>query len=121
MERGNVDTVMVAGEVAKWKGQMMDFDIERLRSEFAKGAEDMPRLIQQNFDFAVSNGVKIEHSIICPIITVRPQNDLALVPVYTTNLSTRHRGLMGQSAVQSGRRANLQRLSGRFKLTGQKH
>lgn len=33
MERNNVDTVMVAGEVKKWKGQMLGFDIARLRSE----------------------------------------------------------------------------------------
>ncbi|WP_112322957.1 amidohydrolase family protein [Oceanibium sediminis] len=33
MERSNVDTVMVAGQVKKWKGQMLGFDIERLRSE----------------------------------------------------------------------------------------
>jgi 5-methylthioadenosine/S-adenosylhomocysteine deaminase len=33
MDRTNVDTVMVAGEVKKWKGQMMGFDIERLRGE----------------------------------------------------------------------------------------
>jgi 5-methylthioadenosine/S-adenosylhomocysteine deaminase len=33
MERTNVDTVMVAGEVKKWKGQMLGFDIDRLRGE----------------------------------------------------------------------------------------
>ncbi|WP_439154309.1 amidohydrolase family protein [Yoonia sp.] len=33
MERTNVDTVMVAGEVKKWKGQLLGFDIDRLRTE----------------------------------------------------------------------------------------
>ncbi|WP_083100996.1 amidohydrolase family protein [Pseudophaeobacter leonis] len=33
MERSNVDTVMVAGQVKKWQGQMLGFDIERLRGE----------------------------------------------------------------------------------------
>jgi 5-methylthioadenosine/S-adenosylhomocysteine deaminase len=33
MERSNVDTVMVAGEVRKWRGQMLGFDMERLRTE----------------------------------------------------------------------------------------
>jgi len=33
MERTNVDTVMVAGKVKKWKGQLLDFDVERLRGE----------------------------------------------------------------------------------------
>lgn len=33
MERGNVETVMVAGKVRKWKGQLLGFDIPRLRSE----------------------------------------------------------------------------------------
>lgn len=33
MERTNVDTVMVAGQVKKWQGQLVDFDVPRLRSE----------------------------------------------------------------------------------------
>lgn len=40
-------------------------------------------LMDQNFDLAFSNELKIDHSIICPIITVRPQNDLPVVPIYT--------------------------------------
>lgn len=53
-----------------------------------EGDEDMSRfmhqhLMDQNFDFAFSNELKIDHSIICPIITVRPDNDLPVVPIYT--------------------------------------
>lgn len=33
MERSNVDTVMVAGTVKKWRGQLLGFDMDRLRSE----------------------------------------------------------------------------------------
>ncbi|MDK1374742.1 MULTISPECIES: extradiol ring-cleavage dioxygenase [unclassified Sinorhizobium] len=52
------------------------------------GDEDMSRflhqsLLAQDFDLAFSNELKIDHSIVCPIITVRPQNDLPIVPIYT--------------------------------------
>ena len=33
MDRTNVDTVLVAGKVRKWKGTMLDVDIAKLRSE----------------------------------------------------------------------------------------
>ena len=33
MERSNVDTVFVAGRVKKWRGELLSFDLERLRSE----------------------------------------------------------------------------------------
>ena len=33
MERSNVDTVMVAGRIRKWKGRILDADIAKLRSE----------------------------------------------------------------------------------------
>jgi 5-methylthioadenosine/S-adenosylhomocysteine deaminase len=33
MERSNVDTVIVAGDVRKWKGQLVDVDLRRLRRE----------------------------------------------------------------------------------------
>ena len=33
MERSNVDTVMVAGKVKKWRGEIMGFDMDRLRDE----------------------------------------------------------------------------------------
>jgi protocatechuate 4,5-dioxygenase beta chain len=40
-------------------------------------------LLSQDFDLAFSNELKIDHSIVCPIITLRPQNDLPIVPIYT--------------------------------------
>ena len=33
MERSNVDTVMVAGKIRKWKATLLDVDVSRLRSE----------------------------------------------------------------------------------------
>ena len=33
MDRTNVETVIVAGKVRKWKGQLLDVDLERLRRQ----------------------------------------------------------------------------------------
>ena len=33
MERTNVETVIVAGKVRKWKGQLLDVNLDQLRSE----------------------------------------------------------------------------------------
>jgi cytosine/adenosine deaminase-related metal-dependent hydrolase len=33
MDRGNVETVIVAGKVRKWKGRLLDADISRLRQQ----------------------------------------------------------------------------------------
>src|SRR5260370_29233692 len=35
------------------------------------------------FDLAFSNELRIDHSITCPLITLRPEADLPVVPVYT--------------------------------------
>jgi protocatechuate 4,5-dioxygenase beta chain len=35
------------------------------------------------FDLALSNELRVDHSITCPIITLRPANDLPIVPIYT--------------------------------------
>jgi protocatechuate 4,5-dioxygenase beta chain len=40
-------------------------------------------LMDRGFDMAFSNELKLDHSIICPIITTRPQADLPVVPIYT--------------------------------------
>lgn len=40
-------------------------------------------LMDDEFDMAVSHELKIDHSIICPIITLRPEADLPVVPIYT--------------------------------------
>jgi hypothetical protein len=33
MDRTNVETVIVAGKVRKWKGQLLDVDLNRLRQQ----------------------------------------------------------------------------------------
>ena len=33
MDRSNVETVIVAGKVRKWKGRLLDVDLNRLRSQ----------------------------------------------------------------------------------------
>ncbi|MBZ2198938.1 hypothetical protein [Occultella gossypii] len=40
-------------------------------------------LLDRDFDFSFSHELKLDHSIICPIITVRPEADLPVVPIYT--------------------------------------
>jgi protocatechuate 4,5-dioxygenase beta chain len=39
--------------------------------------------LDSGFDLAFSNELRIDHSVTCPIITLRPQADLPIVPVYT--------------------------------------
>lgn len=39
MERSNVDTVMVAGKIRKWQGQLVGFDIPRLTREIEKSRD----------------------------------------------------------------------------------
>jgi cytosine/adenosine deaminase-related metal-dependent hydrolase len=33
MERSNVETVIVAGKIRKWKGQLLDVDVSKLRRD----------------------------------------------------------------------------------------
>ena len=39
--------------------------------------------IDAGFDLAFSNELRVDHSITCPLITLRPATDLPIVPVYT--------------------------------------
>ena len=41
MERSNVETVMVAGQVRKWKGRLLDHDIDRLRGELERSRDHL--------------------------------------------------------------------------------
>jgi protocatechuate 4,5-dioxygenase beta chain len=40
-------------------------------------------LLNRGFDFSISHELKLDHSIVCPIITTRPAADLPVVPIYT--------------------------------------
>jgi 5-methylthioadenosine/S-adenosylhomocysteine deaminase len=35
MERSNVETVIVAGKIRKWKGKLLDVDLDQLRTQLA--------------------------------------------------------------------------------------
>jgi len=39
MERSNVDTVLVNGEVKKWQGQLLGFDVPKLRNDLEKSRD----------------------------------------------------------------------------------
>jgi protocatechuate 4,5-dioxygenase beta chain len=70
---------------ANWYNEEREFGLPRM---FMHGVPDLSRHILRNgldagFDFAFSNELRIDHSVTCPIITLRPQNDLPIVPIYT--------------------------------------
>jgi protocatechuate 4,5-dioxygenase beta chain len=54
-----------------------------LRGEEDLAAHLLRDGLDRDFDLAFSNELRIDHSITCPIITLRPQADLPIVPVYT--------------------------------------
>jgi protocatechuate 4,5-dioxygenase beta chain len=54
-----------------------------LRGEEELAAHLLRDGLDRGFDLAFSNELRIDHSITCPIITLRPQADLPIVPVYT--------------------------------------
>jgi protocatechuate 4,5-dioxygenase beta chain len=62
-----------------------EFGLPRMLLE---GDEDLSAHIlrgglDSGFDLAFSNELRVDHSITCPIITLRPEADLPIVPVYT--------------------------------------
>jgi protocatechuate 4,5-dioxygenase beta chain len=70
---------------ANWYNEEREFGLPRM---FMAGVPDLSNHILRNgmdagFDLAFSNELRIDHSVTCPIITLRPQNDLPIVPIYT--------------------------------------
>ncbi len=70
---------------ANWYNEEREFGLPRMT---LAGDEDLSAHILRNgldagFDLAFSNELRIDHSITCPIITLRPQADLPIVPIYT--------------------------------------
>jgi hypothetical protein len=43
MDRSNVETVIVAGKVRKWKGRLLDVDLSRLRRELERSRDRLFR------------------------------------------------------------------------------
>jgi protocatechuate 4,5-dioxygenase beta chain len=70
---------------ANYYNEEREFGLPRL---FLEGQEDLSAHILRGgldtgFDLAFSNELRIDHSVTCPIITLRPAADLPIVPVYT--------------------------------------
>ena len=70
---------------ANWYNEEREFGLPKMR---LAGQEDLSAHILRHgidagFDLAFSNELRIDHSITCPIITLRPDADLPIVPVYT--------------------------------------
>jgi protocatechuate 4,5-dioxygenase, beta chain len=70
---------------ANWTNEEREFGLPKMRM---RGHEELSAYllregIDKGFDLAFSNELRVDHSITCPIITVRPDNDLPIVPIYT--------------------------------------
>ncbi len=70
---------------ANWYNEEREFGLPKFRLD---GHEELSSHIlrgglDSGFDLAFSNELRIDHSITCPIITLRPQADLPIVPIYT--------------------------------------
>ncbi|HWS34158.1 MAG TPA: extradiol ring-cleavage dioxygenase [Actinoplanes sp.] len=70
---------------ANWYNEEREFGLPKMR---LKGQEDLSGHIlraglDSGFDLAFSNELRIDHSVTCPIITLRPEADLPIVPIYT--------------------------------------
>jgi protocatechuate 4,5-dioxygenase beta chain len=70
---------------ANWYNEEREFGLPKFR---LAGNEELSAYILRQgldagFDLAFSNELRIDHSITCPIITLRPDADLPIVPIYT--------------------------------------
>jgi len=70
---------------ANFYNEEREFGLPRM---FVRGHEDLSGYllrqgIDAGFDLAFSNELRIDHSITCPLITLRPEADLPIVPIYT--------------------------------------
>jgi protocatechuate 4,5-dioxygenase beta chain len=70
---------------ANWYNEEREFGLPRMT---LRGQEDLSAHIlraglDSGFDLAFSNELRIDHSVTCPIITLRPEADLPIVPIYT--------------------------------------
>ena len=70
---------------ANYYNEEREFGLPRMLLTRPRGAVRVPaaRGHRRGFDLAFSNELRVDHSITCPIITVRPENDLPVVPIYT--------------------------------------
>jgi protocatechuate 4,5-dioxygenase beta chain len=70
---------------ANYYNEEREFGLPRmtLRGDEGLAGHILRHGLDQNFDLAFSNELRIDHSITCPIITLRPEADLPIVPIYT--------------------------------------
>ena len=70
---------------ANWDNEVREFGLPKmvLRGDEALSAHMLREGLDKGFDLGFSNELRVDHSITCPIITVRPEADLPIVPVYT--------------------------------------
>jgi protocatechuate 4,5-dioxygenase beta chain len=70
---------------ANWYNEEREFGLPRmlLRGDEELSSHLLRGGLDAGFDLAFSNELRIDHSVTCPIITLRPQADLPVVPVYT--------------------------------------
>jgi protocatechuate 4,5-dioxygenase beta chain len=70
---------------ANWYNEEREFGLPRmtLPGEERLSAHILRNGLDEGFDLAFSNELRIDHSITCPIITLRPEADLPIVPIYT--------------------------------------
>jgi protocatechuate 4,5-dioxygenase, beta chain len=70
---------------ANYYNEEREFGLPRmgLRGHEALSTFLLRQGLDAGFDFAFSNELRIDHSVTCPIITLRPEADLPIVPVYT--------------------------------------
>ncbi|MFJ6076342.1 extradiol ring-cleavage dioxygenase [Streptomyces sp. NPDC093065] len=70
---------------ANWENEQREFGLPKmlLKGDEALSAYMLREGMDRGFDLAFSNELRIDHSITCPIITVRPEADLPIVPIYT--------------------------------------
>jgi protocatechuate 4,5-dioxygenase beta chain len=70
---------------ANWYNEEREFGLPRmtLRGQEELSAHILRAGLDAGFDLAFSNELRIDHSVTCPIITLRPEADLPIVPIYT--------------------------------------
>ena len=70
---------------ANWYNEEREFGLPRMRldGQVDLSAHILREGLDAGFDLAFSNELRIDHSITCPIITLRPEADLPIVPIYT--------------------------------------
>src|SRR6201992_317643 len=70
---------------ANWYNEEREFGLPRmlLQGDENLSGHILRQGLDKGFDLAFSNELRIDHSITCPIITLRPEADLPIVPIYT--------------------------------------